>query len=84
MYADHFQPEKIIAAGPSAKVYRGVETATGRKVLIKALLQDHETPHALDRERLQLLAPFADADAASADRGPHHAAAHGGRVCAGV
>ncbi|OYW30651.1 MAG: hypothetical protein B7Z47_03425, partial [Chthoniobacter sp. 12-60-6] len=57
MHADHFQPEKIIAAGPSAKVYRGVETMTGRKVLIKALLQDHETAHPLDRERLQLLAP---------------------------
>lgn len=57
MYADHFQPEKIIAAGPSAKVYRGVEVATGRKVLIKALLQDHETTCPLDREQLQLLAP---------------------------
>ncbi|MCB1275683.1 hypothetical protein [Prosthecobacter sp.] len=57
MYADHFQPEKIIAAGPSAKVYRGVEVATGRKVLIKALLDDHETACPLDRERLQLLAP---------------------------
>ena len=57
MYPDHFQPEKIIAAGPSAKVYRGMETATGRKVLIKALLHDHETTHPLDRERLQLLAP---------------------------
>ena len=57
MYPDQFQPEKIIAAGPSAKVYRGLETATGRKVLIKALLPDHETAHPLDRERLQLLAP---------------------------
>lgn len=57
MYPDHFQPEKIIAAGPSAKVYRGVETMTGRKVLIKVLLQDHETVNPLDRERLQLLAP---------------------------
>ncbi len=57
MQPDHFQPEKIIAAGPSAKVYRGVETMTGRKVLIKALLHDHETVHPLDRERLQLLAP---------------------------
>jgi serine/threonine protein kinase len=57
MYPDHFQPEKIIAAGPSAKVYRGVETMTGRKVLIKALMEDHETDHPLDRERLQLLAP---------------------------
>jgi len=57
MYPDQFQPEKIIAAGPSAKVYRGVETVTGRKVLIKALLHDHETAHPLDRERLQLLAP---------------------------
>lgn len=57
MFADHFQPEKILAAGPSAKVYRGVETATGRKVLIKALLPDYETSHPLDRERLQLLAP---------------------------
>jgi serine/threonine protein kinase len=57
MHVDHFQSEKIIAAGPSAKVYRGVETMTGRKVLIKALLHDHETAHPLDRERLQLLAP---------------------------
>ncbi len=57
MHADHFQPEKIIAAGPSAKVYRGVETMTGRKVLIKAVLHDHETEHPLDRERIQLLAP---------------------------
>lgn len=57
MYPDHFQPEKIIAAGPSAKVYRGVETMTGRKVLIKALMEDEETDHPLDRERLQLLAP---------------------------
>ncbi|MBN8420264.1 MAG: protein kinase [Verrucomicrobia bacterium] len=57
MYADHFQPEKIIAAGPSAKVYRGVETMTGRKVLIKVLLEDHETVNPLDRERLQQLAP---------------------------
>ncbi len=57
MHADHFQPEKIIAAGPSAKVYRGVELATGRKVLIKALLQDHETAQPLDREKLQLLVP---------------------------
>lgn len=57
MYADHFQPETIIAAGPSAKVYRGVELATGRKVLIKALLHDHETEQPLDREKLQLLVP---------------------------
>lgn len=57
MQPDQFHPEKLLAGGPSAKVYRGVETATGRKVLIKALLPDHETPHALDRERLQLLAP---------------------------
>lgn len=57
MHHDQFQPEKIIAAGPSAKVYRGVETATGRKVLIKALLQDHETMCPLDRERVQQLAP---------------------------
>lgn len=54
---DHFQPEKLLAAGPGAKIYRGVETATGRKVLIKALLADHEASHAYDRERLQLLAP---------------------------
>lgn len=57
MQTDQFHPEKLLAGGPSAKVYRGVETATGRQVLIKALLPDHETPHALDRERLQLLAP---------------------------
>lgn len=30
---------------------------TGRKVLIKALMEEHETVHPLDRERLQLLAP---------------------------
>lgn len=57
MQTDQFHPEKLLAGGPSAKVYRGVEAATGRKVLIKALLPEHETPHALDRERLQLMAP---------------------------
>jgi hypothetical protein len=54
---DHFHPEKLLSAGPGAKVYRGEETATGRKVLIKALLADHEASHSYDRERLQLLAP---------------------------
>lgn len=57
METDLFHPEKLLGAGPAAKVYRGVETMTGRKVLIKSLLRDHETPHALDRERLQLFAP---------------------------
>lgn len=57
MHSDVFHPEKLLAAGPAAKIYRGVETATGRKVLIKALLADHEATHPLDRERLQLLAP---------------------------
>ncbi len=57
MHADHFQPEKLLAAGPASKVYRGVEAATGRKVLIKVLLEEHETTHSLDREQLQLLAP---------------------------
>lgn len=57
MHSDYFQPEKLLAVGPAAKVYRGVETATGRKVLIKALLADHEATHPLDRERLQMLAP---------------------------
>ena len=57
MHSDYFQPEKLIAVGPAAKVYRGVETATGRKVLIKALLADQEATHLLDRERLQMLAP---------------------------
>ncbi len=57
MHSDFFQPEKLLAAGPAAKVYRGVEVATGRKVLIKALLADDEATHPLDRERLQLLAP---------------------------
>jgi hypothetical protein len=55
---DHFHPEKLLAGGPAAKVYCGVETATGRKVLLKALLHEDETPNALDRERLQLLAPM--------------------------
>ncbi len=54
---DFFQPEKILAAGPAAKVYRGVETANGRKVLIKVLLQENEATHQYDREKLQLLAP---------------------------
>jgi|GEM_PF-811220 len=57
MHADAFQPEKLLAVGPAAKVYRGIETATGRKVLLKVLLQDYEAPHPLDREKLQLLAP---------------------------
>jgi hypothetical protein len=54
---DHFQPEKLLAAGPAAKVYRGVEVATGRKVLLKVLLHDHEASHAYDREKLQLFVP---------------------------
>ncbi len=58
MYADAFQPEKLLAAGPAAKVYRGIETATGRKVLLKVLLQENETAFPLDREKLQLLAPL--------------------------
>jgi serine/threonine protein kinase len=57
MFADHFQPEKLLSVGPAAKVYRGAEVMTGRKVLIKALLADHEATNPLDRERLQLLAP---------------------------
>lgn len=57
MSAEQFHPEKLLAAGPAAKVYRGVEVATGRKVLLKSLLNEYETPHALDREKLQLLAP---------------------------
>ncbi|MCX6854023.1 MAG: protein kinase [Verrucomicrobia bacterium] len=57
MFADHFHPEKLLAVGPATKVYRGSEPATGRKVLIKALLADHEATNPLDRERLQLLAP---------------------------
>jgi len=57
MSAEQFHPEKLLAGGPAAKVYRGVEVATGRKVLLKSLLNEHETPHALDREKLQLLAP---------------------------
>jgi serine/threonine protein kinase len=57
MHPDQFQPEKIIAAGPSAKVYRGVEPMTGRKVLIKALLEDHETVCPLDRDSIQQMAP---------------------------
>ncbi len=56
MNEDPFYPEKFIAAGPAAKVYCGVEAATGRRVLIKAL-HEIETPHLLDREKLQLLAP---------------------------
>lgn len=57
MHADQFQPEKMLATGPSATVYRGVEATTGRKVLIKNLLPDAETAHPLDRARLQMLAP---------------------------
>jgi serine/threonine protein kinase len=57
MQSDLYQPEKLLAAGPAAKIYRGIETATGRKVLIKALLENHEATHPLDRERLQMLAP---------------------------
>lgn len=53
MHPGHFQHEELLAAGPSARVYRGVEVMTGRKVLIKALLQDQETAHPLDRQRLQ-------------------------------
>lgn len=58
MTDDPFQPETLIATGPAAKVYRGVETATGRKVLFKALLNEAESSCAYDREKLQLLAPM--------------------------
>jgi|JI6StandDraft_1071083.scaffolds.fasta_scaffold02649_6 hypothetical protein len=57
MHSDFFHPEKLLAVGPAAKIYRGTETATGQKVLIKALLENHEASHPLDRERLQMLAP---------------------------
>lgn len=57
MQTDQYHPEKLLASGPSAKVYRGVESMTLRKVLIKALLPEHETPNALDWEKLQLMAP---------------------------
>lgn len=56
MSTEQFHPEKLLTGGPAAKVYRGVETATGRKVLLKALLHEHESPHALDREKLLTLA----------------------------
>lgn len=55
---DFFQPEKLLAAGPGAKVYRGIETHTGRKVLIKALLEDHEATHPYDRGKVRLLVPM--------------------------
>jgi serine/threonine protein kinase len=58
MYSDAYLPETLIAAGPAAKIYRGVEVATGRKVLLKLLLPETETAHPLDREKLQLLAPL--------------------------
>lgn len=57
MSDDQFQSERLIASGPAAKVFVGVETATGRKVLLKSLLEEQDTPFGLDREKLQLLAP---------------------------
>lgn len=58
MHSDAYVPETLIAVGPAAKVYRGVEVATGRKVLIKVLLPEHEAANPLDREQIQLLAPL--------------------------
>lgn len=57
MFTDHFQSEKLLAVGSAAKVYRGAEAATGRKILIKALLADNETTHPLKRYKLLQLAP---------------------------
>lgn len=58
MHSDAYVPETLIAVGPAAKVYRGVEVATGRKVLMKVLLADAEAANPLDREKIQLLAPL--------------------------
>lgn len=57
MHFDAFLCETLLACGPAAKVFRGVEVATGRKVRIKVLLPETEATHPLDRERLQLLVP---------------------------
>lgn len=57
MHFDAFLCETLLACGPAAKVFRGVEVATGRKVRIKVLLPEAEATHPLDRERLQLLVP---------------------------
>lgn len=57
MHFDAFLCETLLACGPAAKVFRGVEVATGRKVRIKVLLPDSAATHPLDRERLQLLVP---------------------------
>jgi serine/threonine protein kinase len=57
MFTDHFQSEKLLAVGPAAKVYRGAEAATGRKILIKVLLADDETTHPLNRDKFLQLAP---------------------------
>lgn len=54
---DLFNSEKLLAVGPAAKIYRGVEIQTGRKVMIKVLLADHEAACPLDREKIQLLVP---------------------------
>jgi len=57
MHFDAFLCETLLACGPAAKVFRGGEVATGRKVRIKVLLPEAEATHPLDRERLQLLLP---------------------------
>jgi hypothetical protein len=57
MHFDAFLCETLLACGPAAKVFRGVEVSTGRKVRIKVLLPEAEAAHPLDRERLQLLVP---------------------------
>ena len=65
MHFDAFLCETLLACGPAAKVFRGVEVATGRKVRIKVLLPDSEATHPLDRERLQLLGYSAELRAAA-------------------
>lgn len=57
MHFDAFLCETLLACGPAAKVFRGVEVATGRRVRIKVLMPEAEASHPLDRERLQLLTP---------------------------
>ncbi len=48
--------EAVIAAGPSAKVYRGIDQATGQRVRLKALLGESASVYALDAHAVGELA----------------------------
>lgn len=57
MAGDPFECHQLAALGPSCRVYRGVEPATGRWVRLKSLHDPGLSPWPLHHETLQHIAP---------------------------